>query len=186
MVAVLEQDVAAVDGQFLAYKVGAQKTRKEPEEKDDEEESLDTADDIPELVGALVRTRNGRPGVVVSHDPTDELLEFKVQFLDELEPSCDWLAAVDVFAQDGSAQLPQSGEQPKEEEVGDLFDIWEDEGIGAKHGLTEIEGGIGIDSCASDNVTARKHLKSMGYKIKPSAGSKTTLALGQASPCPLC
>ena len=30
MVAVLEQDVAAVDGQFLAYKVGAQKTRKEP------------------------------------------------------------------------------------------------------------------------------------------------------------
>ena len=77
--------------------------------------------------------------------------------------------------------MPQSEEQPKEEEVGDLFDIWEDEGIGAKHGLTEIEGGIGIDSCASDNVTARKHLKGMGYKIKPSAGSKRGQRWGSAS-----
>ena len=93
----------------------AQKTRKEPEENEDEEENIDDADDIPELVGALVRTRNGRPGVVVSHDPTDKLLEFKVQFLDDIEPSSDWLAAVDVFAQDDSTQLPQSEVQPKDE-----------------------------------------------------------------------
>ena len=102
-----------------------------------------------------------------------------LQFLDELEPSCDWLAAVDVFAQDGSAQLPQSGEQPKEEEVGDLFDMWEDEGIGSKHGLVEIEGGIGVDSCASDNVMARKHLK--GHKVVPSEGSKRGQKWGSAS-----
>ena len=139
------------------------------------------ADDVPELVGALVRTRDGRLGVIVSHDPEDKLLELKVQFLDDMEPSSDWLSAVDVFAQDDSAQLPQSGVQPSSEEVGDLFDIFEDEGIGAKHGLTEIEGGIGVDSCASDNVTARKHLKGMGYRIKPPAGSKRGQRWGSAS-----
>ena len=56
-----------------------------------------------------------------------------------------------------------------------------EEGAGDKWGLEEIEGGIGVDSCASDNVSARRHLKGMGYKIKPSAGSKRGQRWGSAS-----
>ena len=60
-----------------------------------------------------------------------------------------------------------------------LFDLPEDEGVGAKFGLTEIEGGIGVDSCASDNVMSRKHLR--GYAVKPSEGSRKGQRWGSAS-----
>ena len=46
-------------------------------------------------------------------------------------------------------------------------------------GLEEIAGGIGIDSCASDNVMARRHLR--GYQIKSSEGSRRGQKWGSAS-----
>ena len=51
--------------------------------------------------------------------------------------------------------------------------------VGARFGLEEVEGGIGIDSCASDNVMSRRHLP--GYKIHPSPGSKRGQKWGSAS-----
>ena len=55
----------------------------------------------------------------------------------------------------------------------------DDEGVGAKFGLVEIPGGIGIDSCASDNVMSKKMLK--GYTIKSSPGSRRNQKWGSAS-----
>ena len=45
--------------------------------------------------------------------------------------------------------------------------------------MTEIAGGIGVDSCASDNVMSRDHLS--GYTIRPSPGSKRGQKWGSAS-----
>ena len=45
--------------------------------------------------------------------------------------------------------------------------------------MVEIPGGIGIDSCASDNVMAKKMLP--GYRVRPSAGSKRGQRWGSAS-----
>ena len=53
---------------------------------------------------------------------------------------------------------------------GEINDLPTEGGPGEEHGLEEIPGGIGIDSCASDNVMARKHLP--GYTVRPSAGSR--------------
>ena len=62
---------------------------------------------------------------------------------------------------------------------GELFDFPTDDGIGHQHGLDEVEGGIAVDSGASDNVMAKRHLK--GYTIRPSAGSKRGQRWGSAS-----
>ena len=45
--------------------------------------------------------------------------------------------------------------------------------------MVEIPGGIGIDSCASDNVMHRDMLP--GYVVKPSAGSRRGQQWGSAS-----
>ena len=45
--------------------------------------------------------------------------------------------------------------------------------------MDEVPGGIGVDSCASDNVMSRRHLQS--YTIRPSAGSKKGQHWGSAS-----
>ena len=42
-----------------------------------------------------------------------------------------------------------------------------------------MPGGIGIDSCASDNVMSKSHLP--GYKVQPSEGSKRGQKWGSAS-----
>ena len=65
------------------------------------------------------------------------------------------------------------------DEIDLLLELPEYEGIGAKFGLNEVPGGIGIDSCASDNVMSKKMLK--GYSIKPSPGSKRGQRWGSAS-----
>ena len=65
------------------------------------------------------------------------------------------------------------------EEDGVLYDFQEEEGIGSEYGLTEIPGGIGVDSCASDNVMSRKHLQ--GFTIRPSVGSRRGQKWGSAS-----
>ena len=52
-------------------------------------------------------------------------------------------------------------------------------GLETKHGLEEIAGGIAVDSGASDNVMARKHLR--GYKVRSSAGSRRGQKWGSAS-----
>ena len=48
-----------------------------------------------------------------------------------------------------------------------------------KFGLREVPGGIGIDSCASDNVMSKSHLS--GYRVQPSEGSKRGQRWGSAS-----
>ena len=55
----------------------------------------------------------------------------------------------------------------------------EQDDIGPKYGLRELPGGIGIDSCASDNVMSKEHLS--GYTIRPSPGSKRGQKWGSAS-----
>ena len=61
--------------------------------------------------------------------------------------------------------------QPLDDDDNDiLYDLPTDEGIGDTYGLQEIPGGIGIDSCASDNVMHRDMLP--GYKVRPSNGSR--------------
>ena len=62
---------------------------------------------------------------------------------------------------------------------GMLYDFFDEEGVGDKYGLQEIPGGIGVDSCASDNVMSRAHLK--GYTIRPSPGSLRGQKWGSAS-----
>ena len=61
----------------------------------------------------------------------------------------------------------------------ELFDLPTDEGPEEAEGLEEIPGGIGIDSCASDNVMARRHLR--GYVVQPSEGSRRGQKWGSAS-----
>ena len=60
-----------------------------------------------------------------------------------------------------------------------LYELPDDDGIGATYGLTEVPGGIGIDSCASDNVMSKSHLP--GYRVQPSEGSKRGQKWGSAS-----
>ena len=60
-----------------------------------------------------------------------------------------------------------------------LMDMPTDEGVGAQHGLQEIPGGIGVDSCASANVMARWMLP--GYKVESSEGSRRGQKWGSAS-----
>ena len=48
-----------------------------------------------------------------------------------------------------------------------------------RHGLVEVPGGIGVDSCASSNVMARWMLP--GYRVMPSEGSKSGQRWGSAS-----
>ena len=60
-----------------------------------------------------------------------------------------------------------------------LFELPTEEGIGDQYGLLEIPGGIGIDSCASDNVMHRDMLP--GYTVQPSEGSKRGQKWGSAS-----
>ena len=73
--------------------------------------------------------------------------------------------------------LEESGAVSDNDDV--LFDLPTDEGIGNSYGLVEIPGGIGIDSCASDNVMHRDMLP--GYKVRPSAGSRRGQQWGSAS-----
>ena len=60
-----------------------------------------------------------------------------------------------------------------------MYDLPTDDGVGTQYGLSEIPGGIGIDSCASDNVMARRMLP--GYRVQPSPGSKRGQSWGSAS-----
>ena len=62
---------------------------------------------------------------------------------------------------------------------GMLYDFFDEDGVGDRYGLKEIPGGIGVDSCASDNVMSKSHLK--GFTIRPSAGSKRGQKWGSAS-----
>ena len=65
------------------------------------------------------------------------------------------------------------------DDEGMLDDLPTDDGIGAQYGLDEIQGGIGVDSCASSSVMARSMLP--GYRVKPSAGSRRGQRWGSAS-----
>ena len=74
----------------------------------------------------------------------------------------------------------EEGAFPDDPEVDDMLcDLPTDEGIGSQYGLQEIPGGIGIDSCASANVMARRMLP--GYRVRPSAGSRRGQRWGSAS-----
>ena len=73
----------------------------------------------------------------------------------------------------------EGADEKPEEEEDILMDFQDEDGIGDQYGLVEIPGGIGVDSCASDNVMAKKHLP--GYTIKPSAGSRRGQRWGSAS-----
>ena len=77
------------------------------------------------------------------------------------------------------AKLQELSEDQDPEHGGTLYDFFDDEGPGDRCGLQEIPGGIGVDSCASDNVMSKSHLK--GFTIKPSAGSKRGQKWGSAS-----
>ena len=78
-----------------------------------------------------------------------------------------------------SKEIIWKKEKENDDTDGDLFALPEDDGFNEKFGLEEIEGGIGIDSCASDNVMSRKHLK--GYTVRPSEGSRRGQKWGSAS-----
>ena len=73
---------------------------------------------------------------------------------------------------------PCDGCEPDVDE-GVLDDLPTDDGIGAQYGLNEVEGGIGVDSCASSSVMSRKMLP--GYRVRPSAGSQRGQRWGSAS-----
>ena len=60
-----------------------------------------------------------------------------------------------------------------------MYDLPNEEGVGDQYGLNEIPGGIGIDSCASANVMARRMLP--GYRVRPSEGSRKGQKWGSAS-----
>ena len=94
----------------------------------------------------------------------------------------DWVSPLDVFAEDeacessgpkASSRCGRRGpltedrvgtDEPVESDDEDiLMDLPTDEGIGDRYGLVEIPGGIGIDSCASDNVMHRDMLP--GYVV---------------------
>ena len=57
--------------------------------------------------------------------------------------------------QDVVNDLMKKLSEPNADE-GEILDLPTEEGIGDQYGLVEIRGGIGIDSCASDNVMAKK------------------------------
>ena len=75
------------------------------------------------------------------------------------------------------AQLEAPANHSDDDDI--LFELPTDDTISREHGLTEIPGGIGIDSCASANVMARRMLP--GYRVKPSPGSKRGQRWGSAS-----
>ena len=100
----------------------AAETRKE--ETPEEGEDIDAEDEVPDVIGMLVRTRSNRPGVVIKFDPEDEMFQMKIKFLDDQMPEVDWLAGADVFTKEPGANKQFS------EEDGMLYDIFEDEGIG--------------------------------------------------------
>ena len=72
----------------------------------------------------------------------------------------------------GPGLLPVAGRPDgyQQSEPDELFELPTDDGVGAQHGLHESQGGIGVDSCASSSVMARRMLP--GYRVKPSAGSR--------------
>ena len=120
----------------------------------------------------------------MQHDPSDSELEVKVKFYDDEKPEADWISSADVFAiqaYGGCSGCKGCKNDPDESdgEENFLFDLPTEEGAGDKVGLEEIEGGIGIDSCASDNVMAKRHLR--GYRVQPSVGSMRGQRWGSAS-----
>ena len=136
-------------------------------------------DSATDIVGLQVITRKGRIGRIVQHDPSDELLEVKVEFEDDQVPVSDWLSSADIFA-----YRPDEPEAAAEEDFdGELYDFPEEEGAGDAHGFDEIPGGIAVDSGASDTVMSRKHLP--GYVVKPSPGSQRGQRWGSASGHPI-
>ena len=76
-----------------------------------------------------------------------------------------------------SQQHDSNDDEEDDEDI--LMDLPTDDGVGAQYGLTEVPGGIGVDSCASCNVMARRMLP--GYRIRPSEGSKRGQRWGSAS-----
>ena len=66
-------------------KASKERRRQEEGAEEDEEET----GQVPDLVGMPIRTREGRKGVVIAHDPNDPLLEVKVKFLDDAIPETD-------------------------------------------------------------------------------------------------
>ena len=144
-------------------------------------------EEVQSIIGMKVMTKTGRIGRIITHDPNDELLELKVEFLDDALPSSDWFAETDLFgySSDGNGSSPCNGckgcsaDSDDEGIDGYLMDFPEEDGAGDKHGLEEIPGGIAVDSGASDNVMARRHLAD--YKVQPSAGSRRKQKWGSAS-----
>ena len=61
------------------------------------------------------------------------------------------------------------------------MDLPDTECIGTKLGLVEVPGGIGVDSCASDNVSMRSMFTGLGYAVEPSPGSQRKQRWGSAS-----
>ena len=86
----------------------ARKAAKAEKEHDDAD-----GEDCPDIVGMRVQTRNGRPGVVIAHDPDDSLFEFKILFSDANQPRCDWLSGEDVFAEECIGDCCKTGRLPK-------------------------------------------------------------------------
>ena len=82
------------------------------------------------------------------------------------------------------------GSKPEEEEENEddiLFDLPTNDDMAMhmekRFGLVEMPGGIGVDSCASNNVMDRAHLP--GYKVHQSEGSRRGHQWGSASGHPI-
>ena len=54
--------------------------------------------EIPDLKGLKIQTRAGRKGTIIERDPSDQLLEVKIQFDDGEQPTCDWMPVAETFA----------------------------------------------------------------------------------------
>ena len=83
------------------------RAKKQKVEGEDQRECPDAASESEDgsgsdMIGMEVRTRSGRMGMVIEHHPSDELLEFKISFADDLLPATDWLSSVDVFSREGN------------------------------------------------------------------------------------
>ena len=148
----------------------AKRAARREEESGCPDESHDEPHEEVDFTGEKVQTQNGRRGIVVKHDHNDKDFEIKVEFEDGEIPVADWFKCAD---------LQLCNDIPDDESDGELYDLPTDSGPGDEHGLEEIAGGIGIDSCASDNVMARRHLRA--YQIKSSEGSRRDQKWGSAS-----
>ena len=88
------------------------------EAEEDANEACNCQGDEHTLIGLRVRTRNGRMGEIIQHDPDDTEYEVKVEFTDGKEgATVDWMRLDDVFA----IECEKQGQLQEEE--GELFEL---------------------------------------------------------------